>query len=51
MGSIAQSLNRLGIWLAKSKDGMELEEAKKLFFKFRKKEVMKPEEPDPWRAF
>lgn len=47
MFSIANSLNRLGIYWARSKDGISQEEAKNLFFKFRQKSVLKPEEPEP----
>jgi hypothetical protein len=47
MEFITQRLSKWWLLFAKSKDGLSPDEAKRLFFQFRKKDVMKPEEPEP----
>ena len=47
MVSIAQTLSRLGVLFARSREGLSQEEAKKLFFQFRQKNAPSPEEPEP----
>jgi len=47
MLSITQTLNRLGLLFARSKDGLSQEEAKKMFFRFRRKGAPEPAEPEP----
>jgi len=45
MASIMGRLGRWGMLWARSRDGLSQEEAKKLFFQFRRKTVPRPEEP------
>ena len=47
MFAIAQRLSRLGVLWARTKDGLNQEEAKKLFFQFRKKSVLQGKNPEP----
>lgn len=47
MEFIAQRISQLWLLFAKSKDGLSQDEAKRLFFQFRKKDVIKPEDSGP----
>ena len=47
MFAIAERLSRLGTLWARSQDGLDQEEARKLFFQFRKRNVLGPEDLEP----
>jgi len=47
MLSIAETLNRLQMLFARSREGLNQEEAKKLFFRFRDKGKPKPDPSEP----
>jgi len=47
MLSLAQTLSRLGFLFARNREGLNQEEAKKLFFQFRRKNAPAPGEPEP----
>jgi hypothetical protein len=46
MMTIAQQLHQWIFSFAKNRDGFDQEEARDLFFKFRRKKVLRPEEPE-----